>query len=601
MVVTLAGTELPAATLDALVARADGVPLYVEELTKAVVEPGAARGVAAIPATLADSLMARLDRLATAKEVAQRAAVLGREFSYALLAAGRAAGGGGAAPGAGAARRRGDPVRARASRPRPRTPSSTRWCRRRRTGRCSSARASSSTGAWSRCWRRFPERVAGEPEVVARHAEAAGLGDAITYYERAGERAQGRSAHEEAIGHLRRAIALVGTLHESPERDAREGRLQLALGGSLGAGRGYAHAETGAAYERVRVLGEAAGDVAQLARASWDSRATTSPRRAGRGHRARGAVLAIGEETRDDAVLVAGTCGRDAAALSRAVCCRARALRAGGRAVRPGAPSGAAFRYVTDHGVAALSHGAWTLWQLGQPERALARAREAVALARTLAQPFSLGFALFFEAGCTRSAGTSAAQRARSAELIALSEAQGFPLWLGIGRQFVGARAPVGGAAEWPRSRRGSRSSPAPDTRPARRLSWRAWQGPRRPRASTPRRSAASRTALAVAAETGQHFFDAELHRLKGALLLHSERGSAAEAEASSGARSTSPARRRRGRFELRAATSLARLLAMPGQARRGARPPRPVYAWFTEGFDTRDLVEAKALLDELT
>jgi tetratricopeptide (TPR) repeat protein len=87
MIATLAGTELPPATLDALVARADGVPLYVEELTKSVAEPGTARDVEAIPATLADSLMGRLDRLSTAKEVAQRAAVLGREFGYPLLAA----------------------------------------------------------------------------------------------------------------------------------------------------------------------------------------------------------------------------------------------------------------------------------------------------------------------------------------------------------------------------------------------------------------------------------------------------------------------------------------------------------------------------------
>ncbi len=87
MVATLGGSALSADTLDALVARADGVPLYVEELTKAVMDPGAARGVETIPATLADSLMARLDRLSAAKEVAQRAAVLGREFGYPLLAA----------------------------------------------------------------------------------------------------------------------------------------------------------------------------------------------------------------------------------------------------------------------------------------------------------------------------------------------------------------------------------------------------------------------------------------------------------------------------------------------------------------------------------
>ena len=113
MIATLAGTELPAATLDALVARADGVPLYVEELTKAMAEPGAARGVEAIPATLADSLMARLDRLSTAKEVAQRAAVLGREFGYPLLAAMAGMDEAALRHGLGAPGRGGDPLRAR--------------------------------------------------------------------------------------------------------------------------------------------------------------------------------------------------------------------------------------------------------------------------------------------------------------------------------------------------------------------------------------------------------------------------------------------------------------------------------------------------------
>src|SRR6185295_8804836 len=87
MVTTLVGETVSAEMLEALVVRADGVPLYVEELTKAVAEPGAVRGADAIPSTLAGSLMARLDRLSTAKEVAQRAAVLGREFAYPLLAA----------------------------------------------------------------------------------------------------------------------------------------------------------------------------------------------------------------------------------------------------------------------------------------------------------------------------------------------------------------------------------------------------------------------------------------------------------------------------------------------------------------------------------
>src|SRR5262249_58003721 len=110
MVMTLGGSALRAEMVETLVARADGVPLYIEELTRAVLEPGAARTVEAIPATLADSLMYRLDRLSTAKEVAQRAAVLGREFSYALLAAAAGVGGGGGRRGVGGPVEGGDVV-----------------------------------------------------------------------------------------------------------------------------------------------------------------------------------------------------------------------------------------------------------------------------------------------------------------------------------------------------------------------------------------------------------------------------------------------------------------------------------------------------------
>src|SRR5262249_20112175 len=193
MITALGGPELAAATRDALVARADGVPLYVEELTKAVTEPGAARSVAAIPATLADSLMARLDRLSAAKEVAQRAAVLGREFGYPLLAA--TAGRHEAAPPHRLARP-GDPgvLLARCA-----PPAATYTFKHaliqetayqsllKRTRQQLHARVAQGLEE------RFPERVAAEPEVVARHAEAAGIAaTAVTYYQRAGERARER-------------------------------------------------------------------------------------------------------------------------------------------------------------------------------------------------------------------------------------------------------------------------------------------------------------------------------------------------------------------------------------------------------------------------
>jgi class 3 adenylate cyclase/tetratricopeptide (TPR) repeat protein len=261
MVTALGGQELAADTLDALVARADGVPLYIEELTKAIAAPGAGRSVAAIPATLADSLMARLDRLSAAKEVAQRAAVLGREFGYPLLAA--TAGLDEAALRHGMARlidaeilfARGEPPAATYTFKHALTQETAYQSLLKRTRQQLHARVAQVLEE------RFPERVAAEPEVVARHAEAAGLAaTAVTYYQRAGERAQERSAHEEAITQFRKAISLIETLPSDPERDAREVGVQLALGESSVAVRGYAHAETEAAHERARVLSEAGGN-----------------------------------------------------------------------------------------------------------------------------------------------------------------------------------------------------------------------------------------------------------------------------------------------------------------------------------------------------
>jgi predicted ATPase len=131
----------------------------------------------------------------------------------------------------------------------------------------------------------FPEKAETEPEVVARHYEAAGLvEEAITYYERAGARAQARSAHEEAIRHFRQAIALLGTQPEGVERNMREVPLELALGGSLIAVRGYTHAETEDAYERaccVRAWPITSGSV--LRSLAWRSSARTAGTSSGPG------------------------------------------------------------------------------------------------------------------------------------------------------------------------------------------------------------------------------------------------------------------------------------------------------------------------------
>ncbi len=258
-------TALSDAMIDAIVARADGIPLYLEELARNALEPGVAQRVEEIPATLADSLMARLDRLSAAKEVAQRASVLGREFSYPLLAA--VVGLEEAVLRHGLARLdeaeilfvRGEPPQSSYTFKHALLQEAAYESLLKRTRRQLHGRVVDVLLA------QFPERAAAEPELIARHAELAGrIDEAITYYQRAGEQAQARSAHGEAIRHLRQAIALLATHPEGGARGAHEIPLQLALGESLGAARGLAHVEVEAAFERARVLCEASGDACRL-------------------------------------------------------------------------------------------------------------------------------------------------------------------------------------------------------------------------------------------------------------------------------------------------------------------------------------------------
>ena len=259
MVTALGGADLPAETVDTLVARADGVPLYLEELTKAVMEPGAA-SVETIPATLADLLMARLDRLSTAKEVAQGAAVLGREFPYALLAA--------VVDMADATLRHelGRLVEAEILFARGEPPSATYSFKHalvqeaayasllKRTRRQLHVRVSQAIVE------QFPAQAAAAPEVLARHCEAGGLlPEAIEAYRQAGDQAAARFAYREAQSYFAQALELLSTLPEDAARHAKEIELRLAHIAPVGALRGYDDPELVASIERVEGLLAAIG------------------------------------------------------------------------------------------------------------------------------------------------------------------------------------------------------------------------------------------------------------------------------------------------------------------------------------------------------
>jgi len=602
------------AVVEAVIARTDGVPLFVEELTKAVMEsqraaagtPGATSSIQEIPATLYDSLMARLDRLGEASKVAQIAAVLGRECSHALLSA--VAGMPEGALDAALARL----VEAEILYARGAAPYATYTfkhalmqdiayetllkARRRELHRVVAEVVAE----------RFPAQAEAEPELLARHYEAAGLTvEAAGYYERAGRRAHERSAYEEAITQFRKAIALLGTLPAVPARDAREAAVQLTLGVSLIAVRGFAHAETLAAYERAHALSEAAGDTATLV----EARLALSNVYVNRGEPDRSLqfleqVLAASDEAGDrplvsTAHMQAGLAkfyqGRFGAALEHferiIVSYDPSFDREMGRLMFGSA------RVASTFGTAA-----WTLSYMGYLDRALERARQGTALARTLAHPFSIGFARFMETLVHRTRRDVKAQQESAADVIAIGDAQGFPIWRGVGRVYRGlARVKLGErAAALAEIAEGLALAAGTGNRGGTPGLLGSLADGQHTAGQDAQALATIEGALAMAANTGQHFFDAGLYQQKGDVLLATDPKSLPEAEALF-LRAIEIARAQEGRvFELRAATSLARVWQAHGKSGEARDLLAPVYGWFNEGLDTPDLVEAKALLEAI-
>jgi predicted ATPase len=271
------GKRLPAAVLRQVVDKTDGVPLFVEEMTKAVLESGILQDVNgqyemtgsvsafAIPATLHDSLMARLDRLVTAKAVAQYAAVLGRHFSYAVLHAVSQL------DEPTLERELGRLVDAELLYQRGLPPQATYLFKHAliRDIAYESLLRSTRQGYHQRVAHileeQFPETAEAQPELLAYHYAEAGLTEkAVHYWHQAGHRAIQRSAHVEAISHLTKGLALLQTLPKAPERTQQEVDMHIALGTSLIATKGYAAPEVGQTYSQARHLCAHLNDPLQL-------------------------------------------------------------------------------------------------------------------------------------------------------------------------------------------------------------------------------------------------------------------------------------------------------------------------------------------------
>src|SRR5713101_3989705 len=271
------GKALPAEVVRQIVAKTDGVPLFVEELTKMVVESGLVRQAnghyeltgplpaLAIPATLQDSLMARLDRLAPVREVAQLAATLGRDFSYDLLQR--------VSPLAEASLQQAlaKLVEAEVLYQRG-LPPQARYVFKHALiqdaayqSLLKSARQQSHQQIAQVLEERFAETKETQPELLAHHYTAASLiAQAIPYWQQAGQRAIQRSAHAEAVGHFTKGLELLKTVPETPDRLRQELTLQTALSSALVVTKGLGAPEVRKAYDDARELAQRVGETPQL-------------------------------------------------------------------------------------------------------------------------------------------------------------------------------------------------------------------------------------------------------------------------------------------------------------------------------------------------
>jgi class 3 adenylate cyclase/predicted ATPase len=613
LVQRVVGTEaLPDDVVAEIVERTDGVPLFVEELTKAVLEGGNARAVLSragatalnVPATLHASLMARLDRLGSAaKEVAQVGAVFGREFSYELLTAvaQRNAAELDAALDrlvvAGLAFRRGVP------------PHATFLFKHALVqdaayGTLLRGKRQELHGRVVRVLEeQWPEMAEAQPELLAHHCAVAGLVEQATaYYARAGQRAVARSAMVEAIAQLTKGLELLTSLPNSVSRQRQELELQIALGRALVTTQGYAAPAVGEAYARARALCERldrppeivpvlygqfvyhlikgslqlaqalAADVLQRSRDGADTTMT------GLGYRLSGLTcFYLGE-------LMAARSHLD------------RALSQFDPAHRPFYMS---FSF-HDHLVILLNYLSWDLYCLGYLDQARFRSEAAVEEARNLHHPYSLAIAL--TGACFVDWATRSREElvVRADEVIAVSDEHGFPYNRAVGILMRGwALARSGQTTEGITLLRAGLAAYRATGAAIRMPFFLALLADAEGKAKQPDQGLGHLAeAERLMAETEGRWAEAELYRVRGELLHAGHDPAAAERCFS---QAIGVAQRQNAKFgELRAAVSLARLWREQGKRDAARDLLAPTYGWFTEGFDTPVLKEAKALLDTL-
>ena len=604
---------LPRDVVEDVASRTGGVPLFVEEVTRLLLERGeGGGGIEAIPATLQQSLMARLDRLGPAREVAQIGSVIGRGFSYGLLR--DMAGTEDAALQAALEKLAdADIVLVQGLPP----DSDYRF-----------KHALIQDAAYENLLKsrrqvlhrriaeilrdKFADSVTAEPELLAHHFTQAGLAEAaVEWWGKAGQQALERSALVEAVEHLTRALDQIAALPATPALRREEIKLQVALINPLLHVKGYAAPETNAAAERARLLieqAEARGEppddpllLFSVLYSFWISNLVAFNGDISRNLAAQ--FLALAEKQRATVPLMIGHRLVGLSLLHTAETANGRAHLDDAIALYdPVQHRALATRFGQDVGVAILSWRQLALWLVGRPEAALADADHALKNARRIGDAATLMYALGFTQWIHTHCGDIATATAQADELVALAEEKRTYFWKAIGMINQGWLLALTGKASnavqvmtsgidvW---RATGATVWLPFYLPSLAMAYAglgkfddAWR-------------CIGEAAMAVET-TKEKWCEAEVHRVAGEIALMSAEPDAAKAQTYF-KRALAVARTQQAKsWELRVAISMARLWRDQGKHDAARDLLAPVFGWFTEGFDTRDLKEAKALLIEL-
>jgi class 3 adenylate cyclase/tetratricopeptide (TPR) repeat protein len=612
------GKTLPKEVMDQILAHTDGVPLFIEELTKMVLEGGLLQErdghyvlgrplpPLAIPTTLQASLMARLDRLSLVREVAQIGAVAGRDFHYELLNA-----------VAGLPRERLDEaldqlVRSELVFRRGEIPNAVYTFKHALvrdaayTGLLKSRRAQMHGAMANALEQQFPEIVQTQPETLAHHLTEAGLTEkAIGYWLQAGKNAALRSANLEAIAHLQRGIEVTGQLPAGEAKDRSELDLQLVLGPCLSATHGPAAGNALATFARARELCERLGQPPEYLQVMfWLATASVVRGELPQALDAIADLPSAAEARGNQPALLNGIRGQGMILMFMGQIVEAR--EALGRAIELFDASQEADRTAArtagqDAGVSILVLMAWVLWILGQVDEAVSRMTAALERADAVHHAHTHAYAWYYASVLHALRGEPAIAQGYAERCLAISEQHGFSHWLGLSRAIRGICAALLDASAGRLDE--VKTSLEEYQRAGYQLGLTVQFVLLCPALLLRNQPEAALEiidhGLSIVSQNSERFCEAELYRLKARALLM--RGTA-EIEAESlldQALRTARGQQARS-LELRAATDLARLWMRKGKRAEARDVLESTYRCFSEGFDTPDLKEANAVLVQL-